>query len=352
MVTRQTTSRDQDRALARVTSNETISVVAKVIFHGLMIALFSALLAVILLDTTTLHLYFTSIGEHFQPNWGRIGIHIALSALLWGAVVLLFMTFNHRREQVTKLKLKRVSVLGRGAVMLETLVILIPFLLLTSGLGQFGLNNATNLLADLAAYQAARTAWLWQPEAQVGRNGTTADDVKFRARTAAALVLAPSAPTDFFIGRNFPGGSGPPFRRVRTSIAASFRPGPGLTGQQEWSASGNNWAYFRLGGSTNNSTMGSLSSRADNTSYVKAFDSVSFNMRAGRKCTQAWMALEDEFTIVEENGEVGVQFTYMHNQVFPWFAYIFGGANSVAGRIGNYMPVERRFLLPAQPSMQ
>jgi hypothetical protein len=325
---------------------------ARLTFHSLMVLLIAALLALVLVDLSTLQLYYISIGEHFQPDWGRLLIHFTLSALIWGATVLAYASFNQRKAQVKKLQLKRVSVLGRGAVMLETLIILTPFLLLTSGLTQFGLNNTTNLLADLAAYQSARAAWLWAPEADVGRNGATEDDVRFRARTAAAFVLAPSAPTDFYIGRNFPGGSGPPFRRARTGVAASFRSGPGVTGQQEWTLSGNNWGYFTLGGSTNSSTTGSLTARSNNTTYAKGFDSVSFNMRAGRKCTQAWMALEDEFEIINENGQVGVQFTYKHNQVFPWFAWIFGGTESVAGRVGNYMPIQRTFTLPAQPSMR
>jgi hypothetical protein len=350
MVTREKT-RPHDRT-TRAVRWSILGAMARMTFHSLMILLIAALMAIVLVDIPTLQLYYLSVGEQFQPDWTRLFIHFALSATIWGATVLLYLSFNQRKEQVKRLHVKRASVLGRGAVMLETLIILTPFLLLTSGLTQFGLNNTTNLLADLAAYQSARAAWLWAPEADVSRNGTTQDDVKFRARTAAAFVLAPSAPTDFYIGRNFPGGSGPPFRRARTGVAASFRSGPGVTGEREWTLSGNNWAYFSLGGSTNSSTMGSLTARSNNTTYAKGFDSVSFNMRAGRKCTQAWMALEDEFEIINENGEVGVQFTYKHNQVFPWFAWIFGGTESVAGRIGNYMPVQRKFTLPAQPSMR
>ena len=320
-----------------------LALLARVAFHTCMISAVAALLAIFTMDLATLQLYYQSVGDAFHPNWFRIGLHGALSATLWGCVTLLYTAFQSRRS-AQPVRLAHPGVLARGAVMVETLIILAPFLLLTSGLAQFSLNNSAYLLADLAAYQGARAAWLWQPEADAGRKGANAETVKFRAMTAIALVLAPTAPTDFYVGRNFPGGSGPPFRRVRTAIAASFRPGVGLTGQQEWSVSGSNWAYFGLE---------NRQASARNTTYSGAFDSVSFSLRAGRKCTQAWMGIENsDFQILNSGGEVGVQFTYKHNQVFPWFAYIFGGSETVAGRTGNYQEIKRSFTLPAQPSMQ
>ncbi len=315
-----------------------------VLLKAAIIGIIAAGLALFVGDASTFDLLVSSWShEGMGINWQSLGLHMLYSMAIWGTGAALFFWMRRGVSPQEGPGRVRVTSTSRGAVMVETLLILVPFLLLTSGLAQLAMLNVAGLLADLAAFQGARTAWIWQPEADAGRNGTTDDDVLFRARTASALVLAPTAGANFFVGRNFPRGSGPPFRRARTGITASFRSGLPLTGQQEWSMSANNWRYFQL--SADQAT-------AEFTSFSSALDTTSFHLRAGRKCTMAFMNLED-YEIITRDGssgqEIGVSFTYNYNMLFPWFAYIWGRQNVQGMRVANYSPIPREFTFPAYP---
>ena len=298
-------------------------------------------LALMVGDWSTLELFVASARRGgFVPGWEALGWHLVYSVMLWAGVVTMGWLLRQRRTPRARLVGARAAT-ARGTVMVETLIVLMPFLLLTSGLAQLAMLNVAALLCDLAAFQGARAAWIWQPEADLGRHGVDVDDVRYRARTAAAMVLAPTAGADYFIGNNFPGDSGPPFRRIRTGMAASFRAFP-VTGEQEWTLSMSNQLYFleppRQG-------------LPRELTFSSALDSKSFHLRAGRKSTAAWMSLED-FQVVQESGEIGVHFTYKYNLLFPWFAYIWGARDTAAGRIANYSPIERRYMLPVHPQLQ
>lgn len=309
--------------------------------HIIAVLVISVLVGLLVADMHSMRMFFgaASAGA-FQIDWLRLGIHLLLSAALWGFCVYGFSLLQQRKRQAVKLH--RV----RGSVMVETLIALVPFLLLTSGIAQYAMINVASLLSDLAVYQAARTAWIWQPEADSRRNGSsgynrvTADDVKFRARTAAALALAPSASSDFTVGRNFPEGSGPPFRRIRTAVAATFNKTP-ISGQNFWTATGSNWSFFR---------EDIIHGEHKDMSVSRAFDTGSFYLRAGRKVTSAWMGLED-FEVVHEGDRVGVEFTYQYSVIFPWFAYLFGTESRFGERDGYYIPITRKMTLLKQPGM-
>lgn len=308
---------------------------AKAWLHVTATLIIAVVLGLLVADWNSFEILFAASTQgRFEPDWSGLALHLVLSASVWASTVGLYWLLTRRSNKPVKVYK------ARGAVTLETLIALIPFLLLTSGIAQMAMVNVASILSDLAVYQAARTAWLWQPEAEAGRNGVNQDDVEFRARTAAALTLAPSAPSDYHIGRNFPRGSGPPFRRIRTAIAASFNRFP-VSGETYWSMTGNNWSFFG---------HRSIQATGEDLTFWRAFDSHSFAQRAGRKCTSAWMSLED-FEIIDDGNNIGARFTYRYPLVFPWFAYIYGDVGQVAGRGAFYMPIKRQMTLEKQPTL-
>ena len=318
---------------------EPVRALQRLVAHLLVITVVFSAVTLLSLDprvfVKAVHTLDAEIIERFLIE--QLAVSVALWLSLWGTYALA----RPRRPRSSK---RRVAVApNRGTAMIETLLIIVPFLLLTSGLAQLAMINVAGLLSDLAAYQGARAAWLWHPEVRTGRLGASSSDQLFRARTAAALVLAPTAGTDYRVGRNFPRGSGPPFRRIRSGITASFRDGFGpITGEEEWLESSFNWDYFQ---------ENVHHAHHVDMYFSTAFDSRSFHLRSGRKCTQAWMSLED-FRVVDEDDRVGVHFTYRYGLVFPWFAYIFGRVETHGTRTGYYMPIEREFSFVKHPNFR
>ncbi len=317
------------------TTNNMLATAAKVWLHVTATLVIAAGLALVVADLGFAELFFVSMLKGgFEPDWSALAVHLGLSGLMWGVVVVLYRLGSRRAKKHVKLEA------ARGAVMLETLIALVPTLLLISGIGQMAMVNVAGIVSDLAVYQASRTAWLWQPEADAGRNGVTNDDVEFRARTAAAMALAPTASSDFHVGRTNQQGSGPPFRRIRTVVAASFNTIP-VTGENYWNMTGQNWSFF-----------GNVSVQAsdENLNFWRALDSDTFDMRAGRKVTSAWMCIDD-FEIIRDGDQIGARFTYQYVALFPWFAYIWGDSATIAQRDGNYLPIHREMTLDVQPGM-
>lgn len=311
---------------------------AKAWLHVTATLVIAVAIALFVADYQIFEVFFlSSMHGGFDPNWSSLALHVGLSAVIWASVVFLFGRARNKKKKVHKLKK------AAGAVAVETLIALVPLLILISGVAQLAMVNVASIISDLAVYQASRTAWIWEPEADLGRNGVTCDDVNFRARTAASMALAPTASSDYRIGRNYESGSEPPFRRIRTGVAASFNTYP-VTGENYWSITGSNWTFF---------AEPDIQMTAENLGVWRAFDTSSFDIRAGRKVTQAWMSLEEFEVIGCDDGadEVGASFTYQFPVVFPWFNYIWGGEDTVATRQGNYVPINREMTLPKQPRM-
>lgn len=314
-------------------------------FHLAGTALVAVVAALLLAGPARLQALVGAYEHGLRPQWSGLASHLALSGGTWGLLVGGYHYLRGRLRQRGRNR-DRVVHSTDGVVMVETLIVL-PFLLLvTSGIAQLTMINVTSVLADLAAWDAARTAWIWDAEHQLGRENVTSDDVEFRAMTAAAMTLAPTAGTDYTVGRNHPGGSGPDFRRARTAIVASFRPKSQHTGRQEWIVSGRNWDYFNKFGGTGPNNLRDADHRK--LSFDQALDSMDFVYRAGRKCTQAFMNLEQEFRVVRRNDKIGVHFTYRYSLLFPWYAYIFGQVGKRGLRTAHYMPIEREFMFPKQ----
>ncbi len=293
--------------------------------HILGIAIISIVFAIPYLDFQLVGWYKAGF-EHADTARATlidIGLHIGLATCLWAMLVILFKFANERRRS-----LKRSIKVARGTIMTETLIILVPFLLLTSGLAQLTILNIAGILGNLAAYQSARVAWVWQPEADAGRRGVGGGTVAEKARIAAAATYAPAAPSSYAVS-----GGSPDLNRLRGTMFAYF--GPSKANNMGGAGIGQSSAA--LGGGTG----------ADHIDlyYNYGWDVDSFPDRAARKLTMAYEATSVQ---IISGGNVGARVVYQQNMVFPWFAYIWGTQQTIGGRNGWYTPITRTCTFPAQ----
>lgn len=312
----------------------------RISIHVLGVLTTAAVVAMSAFDFSRAHLLWASWMHGLSPDYGALFIHLALSACAWALIAIAIAWFRQRKSEA-----KRVIRVARGTAMTEFLIILVPFLLLTSGLAQLAMLNVTGMLADLAVYQAARVAWVWQPEIDAGRAGVTPYRVKDRARTIASMVLAPTAPNDYEVGRAIPPGSSNDYRRARAVQVAAFF--PNMTNGSiayEWSGG---WTALVSGAFA----LDVEEASSENLSFYRAFDESSFRHRAARKMTFAEWGLWDDFRVLTGD-RTGVEFTYKYNIIFPWFGYIWGQPNEIGMREGYYSPIRRRHTIKSQRSMR
>lgn len=310
-------------------------------FHILMVLAMSALSALLITDAATIGSFAQAQATgQFELRLLPIFIHVGLVACAWAFGVIGFSYMKQARQA----RGLRVVKLSRGTALTETLIVLFPFLLLTSGLAQMGMMNIAAMLCDLGAYQGARAAWIWMPETQMRRVSvntscdlTTQNSVCNRARTAVAFAVAPSAPSNYYLGSN-PNPSNEDFKRARGVMTASF----GMTSRD--GASGYNTAN-RNTGAFGGGERGTLK----NVTFSGAFDTHGFSKRASRKVTNAFVSLE-QFSLINSSSEVGVRFTYKYQLVFPWFGWIWGQKDGFSDMY--YLPINREFTLSAQPNMR
>lgn len=229
---------------------------------------------------------------------GGIIFHLGLSLLAWLSIYGVY-----RRIRRAQKKPMRVVRLSRGTALTEFLIVLGPMLLLISGLAQLSILNTAGLLTDLASYNAARAVWVWEPQ-DMGQ-------VQPRAQLAAAMAVAPTAPSDY-----------------------ATAPHPDVQFMVE--------------------TMGGVVGAAGgdqpspvNVIFARAFDTGTFAERSAKKLYFAYRATE--VTPLIGGGEVGAQVTYNMNLVFPWFGWVWSDTRTVAGRTGYYSAIQRTYILPEQP---
>jgi hypothetical protein len=260
-------------------------------------------LAFLVMDGSAIEMVFGAIGSGSVAGtpWLWVGIHLFLSAALWGMIAFAGKRLMKRDDD----RSKRIIKLQSGTAMTEFLIILTPFLLLTSGLAQLAILNTASLLADVASYNATRAAWVWETQDDVDNRF-----IERKARVAAAMALAPSAPSDF-----------------STDDAAEIK-----DLAEELDGGGN----YAAGGNAPHSAM----------TYLMAYDTGDFSERVLKKLYFAYNAIDMNVRIDDENVESN--FTYQMNCVFPWFAYIWGDRRTVSGRSGFYVPIRRRHTLPKQ----
>ncbi|MFU8804872.1 MAG: hypothetical protein ACNA8W_13740 [Bradymonadaceae bacterium] len=276
------------------------------------------------LETLSLYTEAASHGTFLSASLVDVSLHLGLSACLWALGFIAYRLYSLRRRS----SVQQVVRAGRGSVLMETLIVIGPFLMLTSGLAQLTILNISGVLAHLASYQATRTVWVWQPEADAGRFGVNNAQVDRRARLAAAAIMAPTAPVNYRVQSE----SGPEFEALRATMFATFS-----NGMSDGNSSRGDAAAASSGG--NQAT-------SERLHFQDAFDTSNFDRRAARKLTYAYAATE--VTVGRSGGDVTTRLHYRQSIVFPWFSYIWGEEGDVGGRGGRYVSLHREFSLPKQ----
>lgn len=306
-----------------------------------------AALALLGMNVTQMQMVWYSATQQGMPvDYAAVALHFGLAGCVWALFVIGFKLVQLRRSE--KKQKKRILLSSRGTVLTETLIVIVPFLLLTSGIAQLTQVLVTGILCDLAVFQAARAVFVWAPETTQPRfesaHGSTI--IRDRARTIASMTVAPTAPADYTVGRIPAEGSSDYFRRQRNVMVGAFRLG----------TPGSNWLWSASNPAAGAWGLDALQSHGEDVTFARAFDSVNFGFRAARKMTQAEWGMWHEFqTICPQNCDTsdgdraGVHFTYWYNIVLPWFGYIWGDYEVVGMRGGYYSKIERRHTFPSLP---
>lgn len=305
-----------------------LPVLATGTFHGLGILLLAILIFIPFITTDAWAIYLQTFSHAaFLSNalWDIL-LHVGLAACIWALGFIAIRLWALRDKPTTSFRA------ARGSVMVETLIVIVPFLLLTSGIAQLTILNITGVLAHVASYQATRTVWVWQPEADKGRMGVNNTEVNRRARLAAAAIMAPSAPADYSITNS----NDKEFVALRGTMTGAFS--PDIT-----SSAGSHGKTI-----ASVAVIGGKTAISSNLNYAVAFDSSNFMSRAARKLTFAYAASN---VTVTRGETITTRLEYQQNVVFPWFSYIWGTTSVVGGRPGKYVKLTRTFSMPAQVSL-
>lgn len=250
-------------------------------------------------------------------------LHVGLSACLWAMLYLVGSYLVTARD-----KTARTIRVSRGTAMTETLIVIPVFLLLCFGLAQLAINNIAGILANVAVYQAARSAWVWKGEEGVTRvQAVSSGEARDRARIAAALVMTPVAPGEFW---NNPTISDQAASRMRDSLAKANIPLVGAAVPSSVVNVGTN--VFGTG----------LKNPFEETSFVAALDTSHYAVRGIRKYTHAWHATSVRVTD-SANGDTSVRLRYRHFVAMPLMGRLFGNLNVVGLRPGHYSTFNRTY---------
>lgn len=262
----------------------------------------------------------------FEQNRLELAIHVGLSASLWALLVIAFKLVSHalRKEK----RVNRLVLAKRGTVMTETLIVIGPLLLLTLGLLQLTLNSTAGLFTSLAAFQAGRTVYVWDPETDGtwGRNGGQSKaEVAERARIAAASVLAPVTPSDYATTCST---SGRFDKKLEAMMSATL------------GAAGTFGATSAAG--VRALAAGKKLAFQSELTVTQAYDTDSFAMRGPIKMFMAYCHTGVDYRNDGENNIIAV--AYDHRQVMPLVGPIFGQVKGT----GRFSTVERSFTMPRQ----
>lgn len=182
----------------------------------------------------------------------------------------------------------------RGTIVVETLIVLPVFFLLTFGLGQMALNSIAGLMTTLASYEVARTLAVWAPEEG---NRATRAQIEDRARTVAAGVIAPVVPT-------------------------------ARSGQCNTAGSAVERLIAGMGGAGVNPN--SVASEGMGTAFNIGFDTTKFADRGATKLRRAycntqvtWVGPNSTSTESSSTGEVEATLVYAHPVVMPLVGPVF-----------------------------
>lgn len=262
-----------------------------------------------------------------------LALHVLLSVCMWA---MMFIAYRLVMTRVRERKLRAIRV-SRGTAVTETLIILPAWMMLSMGIMQLSITSIAGVLTNLAAFQAARSAWVWAGEAKGNRSGVDYATMMSKARVAAAMSLAPVAPGDYLHD---------PFMFVSTSMKQARA---GMLAQQlpllmeDQGAVAEPLVYLlELEDAGGLIRMGTK----DGLQLARSLDSTSFRTRSVRKLTWAYHAT----TVIPGSlaGRSGAVVIYQHQIAMPLVPQIFGQQGMVMGRLGYYRPIFREFDFPEQ----
>lgn len=245
-----------------------------------------------------------AVPQLWEMSKFAIALHVGVAACLWA---LLFIVFQLVMLRVKEGKQVRHMKLATGTILTETLIVMPIFLLLTFGLGQLTINNIAGILANVASYEAARAAWVWQPEedADDPRMGVEDGIAEEKCRIAVAFAMMPVAPAN--LDRESNKLNSRYADEARRLAAGANVPLSGALSEE--------FSPAIL------DTMFEISSIAntDDLAYGTALDSSDFLMRSLHKFTAAYQAAECDIKT-----DHSVAMTYKHRIAMPVVGPIFG----------------------------
>lgn len=248
----------------------------------------------------------SSVPQLWEMSQLAIALHVGLSVCIWA---LLFIAYELVKIRVHEQKRVSTIKLSRGTIVTETLIVMPIFLVLTFGMAQLVINSIGGILANVAAYEAARAAWVWQPEedATDRRMGLRDGTAEEKCRIAVAFAMMPVAPGDYLKlstldsdyaddARLLALGANVPLSGVLSDIIGEDLADLGAIG---------------LGAGQYNSY--------DEHSYAVSLDSSSFLVRSVRKFTTAFLSARCAI-----QPDHSVQMQYIHHVTMPLVGPIFG----------------------------
>ncbi|MFP4597902.1 MAG: TadE/TadG family type IV pilus assembly protein [Persicimonas sp.] len=302
--------------------------VARALAHGVGVLATVVLTLWIFADTTTRAAFLAAL-EH--PQFRAFAapdllFHVGLSVCLWAALCLGVAVIRRQIARGRKLVQVAGSARRAGTVMIETLIALPVLLMLIFGIAQLTINNIAGIFTNLATFQAARSAWLWEGEPC----RSIECDPEERARIQAAAVLTPVVPGALLVGSD---ALSPAADQMRGTLMGTQLPELNINSGEQ----GMQMATSAISGT-----------RSQTGSLGDAVDVSTFSTRTARKFTFAYHATDiDVFT--PGPSVLRVEVTYRHHCAVPLVGYLFGEPDQVAGRSGYYSHIERVFELTRLP---
>lgn len=246
-----------------------------------------------------------SVPELWDMSAVAIALHFGIAACIWAIIVIIYQLIMLRIREGKAVKTVKLS---RGSVITETLVVMPVFLLLVFGMAQMTVNSLGGILANVAAYEAARAAWVWMPEEQASRMGTASGTAQEKCKIAVAFTMLPVAPGDALmmptLDSNFAD-------RARLLAIGANIPLSGVGSEFIGSEITDALALVLSAGEVNPIT---------GLSYAGSLDASSFVARTARKFTRAYLG--SGCTINAQSHQVTM--TYEHYNAMPVVARIFG----------------------------
>ena len=280
---------------------------------------------------------YLGVPEFFHATVPTMVGHLIISAVLWAVAYGCWAQWSKRS------KTPRVITTSRATVITETIIVMPVLLMLILGMAQMAINSAAGMLSNLAAYEAARSVWVWYPEIE-RYDGITyspnidEDFVEEMGRLQAAAVMTPAA---YSFGTD--GNDTPQFREMRGAILASQieLSGPdtgaqGMSKADELDILGHEW----FGGSGEHGR-----------SFVDALDAANYPVRSAMKFSGAYVSTDVDLTVHPYDDDLEIietEVTYRHFQAVGLVGGMFGTSQTVGGREGWYVTYVRSFHLIRQ----